>query len=210
MLGVGIDLAKRVFEPKGIRIDYKTMEWDAALKETREGKHDAVVGAFVTDAPDFVYPKEPVGAIFSVVYVKKGDPWRFAGVGSLAGRKVGVIEAYTYGEPFDAYLAGNKSVTWVKGDDALNILVKKLLDGSIDTLIEDRAVFQLRSRQLYVADKFAEAGHGPKEMPIYLTFSPKKADSARYAKLFTEGVAELRKSGELKAILHKYGMKDWK
>ena len=45
---------------------------------------------------------------------------------------------------------------------------------------------------------------------IYIAFSPKRADSQRYARMLSEGVVQLRRTGRLAVILSKYGLKDWK
>jgi len=45
---------------------------------------------------------------------------------------------------------------------------------------------------------------------IYIAFSPKRADSQRYARMLSEGVVPLRRTGRLAVTLSKYGFKDWK
>ncbi len=49
-LGVGIDLAKSIFEPLGYTIQYEVMGWSDALAKVRRGEVDAVVGASKFDA----------------------------------------------------------------------------------------------------------------------------------------------------------------
>ncbi|WP_157729877.1 transporter substrate-binding domain-containing protein [Bacterioplanes sanyensis] len=61
--GFMIEIAKAIFEPQGITIDYRLMPWERALSEVRAGRIDCVVGAYVEDAPDFVFPEQPWGLI---------------------------------------------------------------------------------------------------------------------------------------------------
>lgn len=44
---------------------------------------------------------------------------------------------------------------------------------------------------------------------MYIAFSPAISQSKEYARILSEGVDTLRKSGELKTILKKYGLDDW-
>ena len=95
--------------------------------------------------------------------------------------------------------------------------IKKLLKGRIDTIPEDKAVFVNMAHKMGVLDQIEEAGADPilnkddfESLKIYLAFSPKNPNSKDYAKLLSEGIKEMRSSGELQKILAKYGLNDWK
>jgi len=49
-----------------------------------------------------------------------------------------------------------------------------------------------------------------KPSKLFIAFSPKNPKSQEYAKLLSEGTAALRASGELRKILAKYGLSDWR
>ncbi|MBF0239723.1 MAG: transporter substrate-binding domain-containing protein [SAR324 cluster bacterium] len=55
-LGFMIDIAVEVFKEKGYTVDYKNLPWNRAKDECRKGNIDAVVGAFIDDVPDFIFP----------------------------------------------------------------------------------------------------------------------------------------------------------
>ena len=58
----------------------------------------------------------------------------------------------------------------------------------------------------------AEAGYLPssEEDNLYIAFSPKNKElSQRYADILTKETAEMRRNGELAAILETYGLTDW-
>lgn len=57
-----VDIAREVLGEAGYTVEYVNVSWARALQLTREGQLDAVVGAFTTDAPDFVFPDTPRGA----------------------------------------------------------------------------------------------------------------------------------------------------
>jgi len=54
-----------------------------------------------------------------------------------------------------------------------------------------------------------EAGRLGDPLPMYPLFSPGNPRAASLAALVTQGVRTLRKSGELQAILDRYGAQDW-
>ena len=45
---------------------------------------------------------------------------------------------------------------------------------------------------------------------LFISFAPGHPKSQEYAKILDLGMAEMRKSGRLKVILARYGLKDWK
>jgi polar amino acid transport system substrate-binding protein len=209
-LGFNIDILKAIFEPQGIMIDYRLMDWEQALKETAQGKHGAATGGYRENFEGWVIPTEEIGLSTQGVFVKKGNPWKYNGPSSLAGKKFGQIPEYTFGFGIDEYLAQNKgSVVVASGDDPLADLMRKLLLGEIDLLIEDTFVSSIKARELALTDKLSEAGRLP-GLPVYVAFSPKRPESKRHAALFDKGIRELRSNMKLAGILKKYGIADWK
>jgi polar amino acid transport system substrate-binding protein len=208
--GFGIEILKAIFEPKGITVAYSTLEWEKALSQTAANNYGAVIGGFREDTPGFAVPDEEFGLNVQVAYVKKGNAWKYAGPPSLAGKKVGLIEGYTFGNGIDEYLAAHPAQTvTVTGDNALPALMRKLLLGEVDVVFEDSFVFALKQMELGLADKFQEAGR-MEGKPVFVAFAPGRPESKRYAALFTAGIRELRASRKLAGILKNYGIADWK
>lgn len=210
--GFGIEILKAIFEPQGIKVVYSNLSWAEALKETKAGKYGAVIGAGTTEVTGWVFsPQDPVGISTSNAFVKKGVTWQYKGPESLAGKRVGVIEGYTYdaGGKLDAWLEKNRgAVVVASGDDALEQLLRMLLLGKVDLIFEDVLVFNLVAREMGIADKLQVAGTSF-ELPIFVAFSPAKAESKRYSEMFSNGLRELRKNGKLAGILKVYGVGDW-
>ena len=48
------------------------------------------------------------------------------------------------------------------------------------------------------------------ELMLYIAFSPQLPKAKEYARILSEGMNELRASGELQAILSQYGLTDWR
>lgn len=211
--GFMIEIAQKVLGEAGHSIEYSNMPWSRAIEESRRGKFSAIVGAARDDAPDFIYPSEPLGISGSVFAVKKGASWKYAGIDSLASASVGVIQDYSYSEDFDAYSEANakdsKKIQIATGESALSTNIRKLEAGRIDALLEDKAVLEYQLAQENKMGSFDYAG-GLEEAEVFIAFSPANPASKEYARLLGEGVARLRASGELAEILARYGLKDWK
>lgn len=211
--GFMIDIAVEVFKEKGYTINYKTIPWNRAKKEAKEGTYDAVVGAFKEDVPEFVFPDIELGVSKTVFWVKKESSWKFDGIKSLEKIKLGVIKDYSYGGEFDEYVKkySNDSdrIETVFGDDALPKNIRKIIKGRIDVFIEDLMVCSSELKNLKFTDEIVYAGEMSVDN-VYIAFSPKHPISKHYADILTEGMLKLRESGKLKEILDKYGLKDWK
>lgn len=212
--GYMLDIAKTVFERQGHKVVFGTTAWENALADARNGKCTAVIGAAVDDAPDFVYPDEEQGISIQIFCVKSGSPWKYAGIGSLKTVKLGVIQDYTYFKELDEYIAAFPSVVHLAtGDTPLQDNLQKLLKGELGAVVDDRSVLRYTVAKMNLQGKVAfttGVGEAVKPSKLFIAFSPKHPKSAEYAKSLSEGMTALRTSGELKKILAKYGLTDWK
>lgn len=211
--GYMVEIAQAAFKTGGHSVDYATLPWERTLKMVREGQFDCAIGAYKEDAPDFVYPDEPLGMDQSFFWVKRDDAWRFQGHDSLKGRSLGLVGGYAYDEDFSKFLEANKAtvnVQTVNADNALEQNIKKLLAGRVQTLVESPAVMDAKLADMKLSGQAIPAGALTEPVPMYIACSPAKDSSKEYARLLSEGVRRLRASGELKAILEKYGLKDWR
>jgi polar amino acid transport system substrate-binding protein len=212
-----VEIMKKIFEKDGYAIDYDLLPWNRSIKEVEEGKYDAIIGAS-TECPTCVAPKEAIASMCSRFYVKKGKTWRYNGPDSLKKVIVGVIADYSYTKAFDAYIEKNKTdskkVSVMFGDGALEHNIQRLLSGhGVDTIVENPLVINwVLTRDLKMKENvIEEAGElENSRILLFAKFSGKKATSRIYADIYDKGIAELRKTGELKKILAKYNMKDWK
>jgi polar amino acid transport system substrate-binding protein len=210
--GYMIELAQVILAKHGHTVEYRSMPWERSLKEVRRGSFDCVVGAYKEDAPDFIFPDVAWGSIESSFYVKNETAWRYTGIDSVKKVVMGSIGGYAYSEELDKYIEQNKGkgkVQVINANNALEQNIKKLLKGRLDTVIESHLVMEAKLKSMGATDKVKSAGILVKAENMYIACSPAKSTSKEYAKLFSEGIKELRASGKLKEILDKYGLKDW-
>ena len=208
--GFAIEILHAIFRPMGIRIDYQLDSWSRSVRLARNGDIDCIVGVYRGEAPDLLFPQQPLAFDETAFYVAAGSDWRYQGVDSLSGERVGVIDGYSYGDVVDDWLAsdaGQASVAVVYGLQPLRRNLRKLLAGRLDVIIESPFVMEAMIRELRLSGAITEAGRiESPPTPLYLACSPARETSARYLSEFDDGMAMLRESGELARIMARYGL----
>lgn len=211
--GYMIEITRAIFEKVGHKIEYKALPWARAIKQTREGHFNAIVGAYIDDAPDFLFP-ESLGVSEMVFYGKKDQEWKYSGfIDSVKKIKLGAIKDYAYSTKLDEYIASKKSsnnVQLVHGKSPLESNIKKLLAGRVDILVVNKDVFKymlLKTGRLNESFKHCGILDTSK---VHVAFSPKNKKSPIYVKIFNRGLKELKVSGRLQKILSKYGISSWR
>lgn len=212
-VGFVLDLVRRIYGDAGYEVRYKSIPWTRALHEVRTGTYDAVIAATGNEAPGLVYPVEPCGESDNAFYTRIGSPWRWAGVQSLASMRTAFIRDYDYGESFVQYLdehKGSPMVLFSVEDDALARNLRLLARGRIDLVVADVNVGRYTIRAMGLGDVIEFNSREGIPEPVFVAFSPRRKDARRLADLYDEGIDRLRASGELAAILARYGLEDWK
>lgn len=206
--GFLVELAQRVFEAEGFRVEYEIVPWARAIRDTRAGRYSAIVGAVRSEAPDFVYPEGTGFGAGTNAYVKAGSDWRYTGPASLGGVTLGVILDYSYGEATDAYVKRHRDdasrVQLSTGEHALEKNVAKLLQERVSVVLEDPAVMRYFLARTGQTDAVAPAG-ALERIEVFIAFGPKEAHAVEHARMLSEGMRRLRDTGELTTILARYG-----
>jgi polar amino acid transport system substrate-binding protein len=209
--GCGVEIAQKVYEAAGNTFKYMNIPWTRAIIETREGNYNAIIGAYKEEAPDFVFPEEEFGVSRYAFYAKRGSLWTYTGIESLQSKKIGLIKGYSYGEELNVYFEKNSQrVQYVSGHDPLYQNIMKLLAGRFDTLIAGQNVMTYKIKEMGVVGEVINVGVTDISGNLYIAFSPRITKSVKYAEIFSEGIRNLKKSGELDQILERYGLHYWK
>jgi len=213
--GYLVEVAQRSLAKAGHTVEYQIVPWTRAVQESRRGAFAGIIGAAVDDAPDFIFPQEEQGIVSDGVFVLKEKNWTYTDTKSLAGIVIGVVKGYSYNaDELNAYIekySGDPDkVRVTTGDEAATTNVRNLALARLDAVVESPEVFWYAAAQLHLQDKFKSAGTVGAPKKVFIAFSPANPKSKEYAKALVDGVNALRKSGELKVILAKYGIEDWK
>lgn len=210
--GYMVEIAQKAFGDAGHDVKYETLNWARAVADARTGAYVGIIGAAKTDAEDFVYPEVALGQDDSLFFVRKGHPWKYAGIDSLRDQRVGVIRGYSYGDEIDKYLeelGESEHVQIASGDSGMETNIRKLMAERIDVVIANPFVFRSEAQKMGLLDKIESAGaHGVPTL-LYIGVSPAHPKAAEYAELLSKTVQQMRASGELATLLAKYGLEDW-
>lgn len=216
--GYIVEIAREIFSNAGYDTDYDAIPWERAINEARRGHVDCIIGALPEEVPDFIFHQRPVGLDESKLYTRHNSDWQFDGEDSLRQIRLGVIGGYSYDQGIlDSYIARSLSdeepdgnVQVMKGNNALEKNLQKLVSGRIDVIVSSSAVLNYTLNELSMKGAVRDAGSIGTPDPLYIACSPATPlVSATYTRLLDEGLQRLRESGRLQQILSLYGLKDW-
>lgn len=206
--GYVVEILKTVFEPAGIKVDYSTMEYAAALEKARAGQLDAVIGPDEGEAKGLILPKQSIGQPSICLLATANTKAEYQNIRSLKTLKLGVIEGYTYWDALDTHIAAKKNISEAAGDTPLTTLFTRLEKGEIDVIVETESVLLWFLRENKRDKGEFKALYRHEAEPIYVAFSNDEKGKS-FAALFDKGMETLRKGGELKKILARYGLREW-
>jgi polar amino acid transport system substrate-binding protein len=158
-------------------------------------------------------PSESQGTSSNCVFVAASSAAKFTKADDLGQfKKVGVVNEYTYSSDIDAWLknpANKSKIDSIAGDDVVSNNARKLDAGRVEAVIEDGNVMNYQLKKIGLAAKVKSAGCA-ESIQVYSPFSGALKNADQLTKALDDGVKSMRKSGRLKAIMEKYGLKDWK
>ena len=208
------DIAREVFESHGHTLIYQIVPWKRAIEGTRSGKYNGAIGASKTDAKGFVFPDEELARNVLSFYVLKKSQWQFKGPASIENVSIGVAAGYDYRHWLNDYIkshsADERRVQVVAGENSLKQNLQKLMLKRIDVVVDNEAAIRFTAKTMGILDEIKPAGYGVEPAYIYIAFSPNRPESPMLARQLSDGIFQLRRSGQLKAILDRYGLIDWK
>ncbi|MDI4632638.1 transporter substrate-binding domain-containing protein [Pelomonas sp. V22] len=206
--GFTVDIIRAIFGPAGHQVRLVNENYSRALLDVRAGRYTATPSTFRDEAPDFVLPEQPISRNRYCVYVLPQQRWTYTGPGSLRGKQVGIVRNYSYGSELDRLIkAQPKQFDVHAGDGLTERMLRRLEVGRIDAFIEDENLVTYTLRQKPEL-KARSAGC---EAPTYafMAISPQHPKAQAYARLFSEGMLQLRRTGQLREILARYGLPEW-
>jgi polar amino acid transport system substrate-binding protein len=124
---------------EGVHLQYVIPEGQVSIKQamqdTVDGKYDAYFGLIYSKARQdegFVFGKEEIYTIPTVVWTRADSRFKYAGLSSLRGKRVGLVAGYPF---LDDVKTADFVVDRTAPDDETN--VQKLLDGKVDVIIDN-------------------------------------------------------------------------
>tara|TARA_R110001592_G_scaffold65203_2_gene200287 strand:- start:7861 stop:8754 length:894 start_codon:yes stop_codon:yes gene_type:complete len=236
--GYAVEIYQNIFGGIGLDVDFQAVPFNRGMIEVSNGRIDAISGPLKFDKEalkvkirqepmigplyaELIYPERNIGVHHSsCVFVHSDAEWEYSGLSSLDGKIIGAGKSYDYGTETNLYLENGlakdkDSVVLLTGNSVFAKNLKKLEHKRVDVVLMDKVSGR---HAIQTAVDQGELGQGLVKllgcsgMPanLYLAFSGRTPDiSKKLASTFDKGIEELRKSGELKEILSKYGLQDW-
>lgn len=212
--GYMVDIAREVLGEAGYTVEYVNVSWARALQMTREGQLDAVVGAFTTDAPDFVFPDLPQGRSAIALFTHHENRWIYDGLESLHNQKLLVLNGYSYTSELDRYIEEyqhDPDRIWViSGPAPLDRAIYLLDQHRTDIFAEDTYVMAWWAMNTDEDITPPRQAGLVGETEAFVAFSPAREDAKELAELLAKGTRQMLTSGRAQQILDQYGLSLWK
>jgi len=122
------EVVKAALETQGYNVEVRFMPWAKAVKYTKQGYYDALLGAFYTEErAEAYYFSAPISQARTGFFKRVDNDVSFKELTDLKGYKIGVVKGYATSKTFDAADYLNKVV--VTSDEVgLKMLNNKSLD----------------------------------------------------------------------------------
>jgi polar amino acid transport system substrate-binding protein len=97
------EVATAALEAQGYQVEITFVPWTKAVAETKEGKKDALLGAYYTEErADSYYFSAPLAQVRTGLFKRKDANISFKELTELKKYKIGVVEGYATSKEFDS------------------------------------------------------------------------------------------------------------
>lgn len=210
--GYIVEVLEEIFAAQGVAVKYQIKPWSRAMRMVAKGDADVLLANTYNSAPD---PQlQLVMGEDSTCFLTRSDAsWRFTDMADLYRQRFGVIQGYHYdsGGPLDQHLRSNNPLVYqAKGESPLRSLLLMLMQKRVDLVLENCNVLRNKVNKMKVGSLTQIAGVLPGyRADLHIAFSPADPDATRLMNIVREGVADMRRTGRLAAILQRYSVPDW-
>jgi polar amino acid transport system substrate-binding protein len=185
-------LVNAIFKRMGMAINIKTYPWNRALAMGTNGEAP-LVGIYkneerlkIFDYSDAIYPNK------IMIYVQKGKSFKFETPTDLAGKNIGIMSGWTYGDAFDQAKAGGKFTTEEVAIDADNF--QKLTLGRVSCIFAESTIADQIIREQNIGDKVEVLTNPVIVFDAYMVFA-KSLNQVSLLKTFNTTLAAMKQDG---------------
>ena len=209
--GYLVEMAQKIFEIYGIKVEYKLMPWADALKAVEEGKIDGVIGINDIGGRDLITPTTPQALTVNSVFTRVGADWVYDEPESLAGKKIAMVLDYDIkNASIQQYITTNYlrdpwSFVIESGINAVADSINSVIDKTSDVYIGCQEVVNHYLDSNNLNSKIKNCGKiEENSVPIYIAFSASSAKAAEYIKMLEDGMISIDTIGDLTNLKTKY------
>lgn len=190
-------LIAEAFKRMDVPLTMECLPWNRVLAGADAG--DWGVGGIYQNAErlkKYDY-SEPIFVEKLMIFVLQGGEFAFGGVGDLAGKTVGVMRGWSYGDEFDAAVAAGSITKDEIESDEMNF--KKLIAGRLDALIATPETWAGLQSELDKDGKVVSLPTPMAENNTYLIFN-KSAGKTDLLARFNETMAAMKADGTVEKL----------
>lgn len=206
--GLDIELVQAVANKMNCEITPKQGTWVDLIAGVKSGEVDMLLGASKTVArEEYAYFSEPYRKEQFVLFVRAeevaGLPQNTMTDFLSAGKKLGIVSEYYYGEEL-AQLYGDDKLKANFVEASLSELnLARLIDEEIDGMLEDRFVAASMLRRKGLDKTVSPHSISLGDNDVYVMFSKSTVPDTKVS-AFNAAMAAIRQNGEYDAILARY------
>ncbi|WP_354625750.1 transporter substrate-binding domain-containing protein [Psychromonas sp. MME2] len=208
--GIMTDVVRAAFEEAGYKIELEIMPYARAVKAVTDGKYDGVVVVGKNYAPTLIYPQNNTITQRMMFMVKPTNHWRYTGYQSLlsVNATMTITKGFDYGDNDINHFVASKPTNLVSlnGSKTAQRGFELLQLERVDTYLEGDLIALYNIAKYGYTHNFIVAGFSTRVFEDYTAFNPHSPNAVKYAKILSNKISQLQKSGEFKNILAKYGV----
>lgn len=202
--GLSLEIIRAAYKTQGYSVEMKYVPWARAMDGVKKGKYDIIPNAWMTEKrKEFLMFSEPY-AVNKVKFIKrKDDSFEFNGMESLAGKTIGTVRGYSYGDVF-------MGATNFKREEVNDFItnIKKLIHNRLDLAIEDeivgRVIIAKEDPKLLTNIRFTKKALSTNN--LYVTSGLANPRHKELIEAFNKGLTIIKTSGKYDKILKNYGI----
>jgi len=210
--GYVVEIVSGALQAEGIPFEIAFQPWLRALREVQSGRLDGLLTPTVTGFPQFLHHDEAVGFQDYCFYSTRLSKWTYQKNSDVLGQRLAYLDSSGFGA-LDDYIAANSNrivtSTFAGENNYPGRIFQFLASGRTDLVIITSDVYEFSLKQKLIPNEFRVAGCLGKEKMVVGLTKANHQRSRMIGKALDRGIRKLRKSGQLRLILEKYGLSDW-
>lgn len=208
--GYMVDIVNEIFKDSKYKVQIEIFPWSRAIKYVSEGIYYALLAPAKKEAPNLLYPIQPIGSQQMCFFTTKHNKWKYTGVNSLKNQKVGIAQDTSI-EELNAIVMSNPENFQFQPyhERFIKQNALKLLKGRIDSFIFTKNTTIYALKELGLNNKIINVGCVTK-VPVFFAFSPKKINKVNVDSVISfidKRLITLEKNGVIHSLYQKYNIK---
>lgn len=206
--GLDVEIVSAIAETSGCRLSFVSSDWATLLDRLKEGDVDILTGATRSEPREqFAYFTDPYRDESFGLYVRAGEAEEHAAAGLEelleGGFRLGVTQEYLYGGQIAALEQNPEYADQFVAAAVGEVNYSRLLNQEIDGFLEDPYVAAAVLRTKGLTEDIEAHPFVIATDPVSLMIS-KKSVAPEIVERINASLAELKASGDYRAIIEKY------